>query len=93
VTEAQGRVTIIDCVFGQVTKIMKGMRDAQVAWACLNLLLIYAPARWIIVAYTVPHGDLVQSQSTIREPFGVIRNHILNGNPPNLVDSSQKKDF
>jgi hypothetical protein len=58
VTDAQGRVTIIDCVFGQVTKIMKGMRDAQVAWARLNLLLIYAPARGMIVACTVPHGEI-----------------------------------
>jgi hypothetical protein len=58
VSDSQGRVTIIDCVFGHVTKIVKGMRDAQIAWAHLNSLLIYAPARGVILACTVPRGEI-----------------------------------
>jgi hypothetical protein len=31
IADAQGRVTIVDAVFGHMTKVLKGMRDAQIA--------------------------------------------------------------
>jgi hypothetical protein len=57
VPDRQGRVSIIDAVFGTVTRILKGMRDAQVAWAG-GALLIFAPARGVIVACKAPRGDI-----------------------------------
>jgi hypothetical protein len=58
VTDTQGRVTIVDGVFGHITNVVKGMRDAQVAWDPANCLLIYAPVREIIVACAAPFGDI-----------------------------------
>jgi hypothetical protein len=58
VPDCQGRVSIIDCIFGHFTRILKGMRDAQVAWSHSNCLLIFAPARGLIVACTVPMGEI-----------------------------------
>jgi hypothetical protein len=57
VPDLQGRVSIVDGVFGHVTRILKGMRDARVAWAG-GALLIFSPARGLIIACTVPKGDI-----------------------------------
>jgi hypothetical protein len=57
VTDTQGRVSIIDCVFGHVTRVLKGMRDAQLAWRG-SYLLIYAPARDILLVCTIPNGEI-----------------------------------
>jgi hypothetical protein len=58
VADTLGRVSIVDCIFGHITKILKGMRDGQVAWSHGGHLLIFAPARGIIVACTVPNGEI-----------------------------------
>lgn len=60
VTDTQGRVSIVDCVFGHITRVMKGFRDAQVAW-CHEMLIVFAPARGMIVACTVPNGEVIDA--------------------------------
>ena len=60
VTDTQGRVSIVDCVFGHITRVMKGFRDAQVAW-CHEMLIVFAPARGMVVACTVPNGEIIDA--------------------------------
>jgi hypothetical protein len=59
--DAKGRVTIVDAVFGHMTKVLKGMRDAQSAWADRETLLVYAPARAMILSCAVPGGEVVDA--------------------------------
>jgi hypothetical protein len=54
-------VTIFDAVFGHMTKVLKGMRDAQLAWAHPDKLLIYAPASGMIVSCAAPGGAIVDA--------------------------------
>jgi hypothetical protein len=63
VTDCQGRVTIIDSVFGHVTNILKGYRNGQVAWAYPNILLIFSQSRAMIVACSVPDGVVFDAVS------------------------------
>lgn len=61
------RVIIIDAIFGHITKILKGYRDAQIAWFCKDIvptndntfLVIYVPSREIIVVSTIPDGETI----------------------------------
>jgi len=50
----------VDAVFGHVTRVMKGLRDAQVAWA-RQVLLVYAPTRGIVMACAAPNGEVVDA--------------------------------
>lgn len=63
--DAQGRVLLIDSVFGHIVKVFKGLRDAQVAWAesssHLSVLIIYAPYRKMIIACTTPNGEIIDA--------------------------------
>lgn len=60
ITDTQGRVSIVDCVFGHITRVMKGLRDAQIAWYH-ELLLVFAPARGVMFACTVPSGEIIEA--------------------------------
>lgn len=60
ITDTQGRVSIVDCVFGHITRVIKGLRDAQIAWYH-DLLLVFAPARGVMFACTVPNGDIIEA--------------------------------
>lgn len=68
------RVVIVDSVFGHITKVLKGYRDAQVAWFCPTkesfknpFLIIYVPTREIIVACTIPNGSIVAAVKVVRD--------------------------
>lgn len=65
ICDTQGRVTIIDSVFGHIVKVLKGLRDSQVAWAegtfGESILIIYAPSRRMIIACSAPSGDLIDA--------------------------------
>jgi hypothetical protein len=58
VADGEARVSIIDPVFGHITRTLKGYRDAQMAWSHPNILLVFSPARKMIVACTAPNGEL-----------------------------------
>ena len=65
ISDAQGRVSIVDSVFGHIVKVLKGLRDSQVAWAESSsgesILIIYAPFRRMIIACTAPNGDIIDA--------------------------------
>jgi hypothetical protein len=58
VADREARVSIIDPIFGHITRTLKGYRDVQMAWSHPNILLIFSPARKMIVGCTAPSGDL-----------------------------------
>lgn len=60
ITDEQGRVIIVDVVFGHVAKVLKGLRDAQVAWIDGEniFLVIYAPFRGMLIACEIPKGSI-----------------------------------
>lgn len=69
------RVMIIDAIFGRITKMLKGYRDAQVAWFSPKnsnqtenpYLVIYVPTREIIVVCTIPNGNTVAAVRVARD--------------------------
>jgi hypothetical protein len=91
VPDQQGRVSIIDCVFGHFTRILKGMRDAQVAWSHSNCLLVFAPARGLIVACTVPMGEIFDAVKVDRR--GKLFQCVKAGNELQAVFMDGKGNF
>ncbi|EAX91726.1 hypothetical protein TVAG_384500 [Trichomonas vaginalis G3] len=66
ICDGQGRVLLIDSVFGHMVKVYKGLRDAQVAWSESSsskdpVLIIYAPYRKMIIACTTPNGEIIDA--------------------------------
>lgn len=57
ITDNQGRVIIVDSVFGHIARVLKGMRDSQIAWYD-NYLLVFIPSREMIVSYLIPCGKI-----------------------------------
>ena len=60
ITDTKGRVSIVDGVFGHITRVVKGLRDAQVAWSH-EMLVVFAPARSAVVLCTVPNGQIIHA--------------------------------
>jgi len=61
-TDNNGRVLIVDSVFGHIVKVLKGLRDSQIGWADgpnqEPFLIIYSPFRKMIIACSVPNGEI-----------------------------------
>ncbi|OHT03866.1 hypothetical protein TRFO_01595 [Tritrichomonas foetus] len=70
VCDTKNRVVIIDSVFGHITKVLKGYRDAQVAWYYDGnsengknnaFLVIYGSHRKIIFVCSMPSGQIIDA--------------------------------
>ena len=57
ISDTQGRVSLVDAVFGHITRVIKGLRDAQTAWS-RELLIVYTPFRGVLVMCSVPDGTI-----------------------------------
>lgn len=81
VCDTMFRVIIMDAIHGYITKVLKGYRDAQLAWFSPpnsnenssngknenSLLAIYVPTREIIVVCTIPNGSMVAAAKVVRD--------------------------
>lgn len=72
------RVIIVDSIFGHITKVLKGYRDAQIAWFSQpkskgsenppnSFLVVYVPTREIIVVCSIPNGNTVAAVKVTRD--------------------------
>ena len=74
ICDNKSRVIIIDAVFGHITRVIKGYRDAQIAWYTSispksegnknniqTFLVIYGPYRKIIFVCSMPSGQIIDA--------------------------------
>ncbi|KAH0788641.1 rab3 GTPase-activating protein regulatory subunit [Histomonas meleagridis] len=60
INDARGRVIVVDSVFGHISKVIKGVRDAQISWKD-EFLLVYTPSRGMITCCLIPSGKIIDA--------------------------------